>query len=119
MYPKFTTPKTVTAEEQGRLLRAVRAQGSPRDRAILSSLALGTGLRLRELRGLNVGDVSTEGKAVAWKVRLDPKITKGRARWRSLPCRRRSRRAPPLTCEWKGRAGEGNRLGERMRIRPK
>jgi integrase/recombinase XerC len=76
MYPKFTTPKTLTAQEQGRLLRAVRAQGSPRDRAILS-LALGTGLRLRELRGLNVGDVSTEGKAVAWKVRLDPKTTKG------------------------------------------
>src|SRR6266478_3745040 len=73
MYPKFTTPKTLTAQEQGRLLRAVRAQGSRRDRAILS-LALGTGLRLR---GLNVGDVFTEGSAVAWKVRLDPKITKG------------------------------------------
>ena len=51
MYPKFTTPKTLTAQEQGRLLRAVRAQGSRRDRAILS-LALGTGLRLRELAGL-------------------------------------------------------------------
>jgi integrase/recombinase XerC len=75
MYPKFTTPKTLTAQEQGRLLQAVRAQGSRRDRAILS-LALGTGLRLRELRGLNVGDVSSDG-AVAWKVRLDPKITKG------------------------------------------
>jgi site-specific recombinase XerC len=76
MYPKFTTPKTLTAQEQGRLLRAVRAQGSRRDRAILS-LALGTGLRLRELAGLNVGDVSAERSAVAWKVRLDPKITKG------------------------------------------
>jgi integrase len=76
MYPKFTTPKTLTAQEQGRLLRAVRAQGSPRDRAILS-LALGTGLRLREVAGLNVGDVFTEGSAIAWKVRLDPKITKG------------------------------------------
>ena len=105
MYPKFTTPKTVTAEEQGRLLRAVRAQGSRRDRAILS-LALGTRLRLRELRGLNVGDVSTEGKGVAWKVRLDPKITKGRARWRS-PCRRRSRRAPQLPAGEKGRTGKG------------
>ena len=76
MYPKFTTPKTLTAQEQGRLLRAVRAQGSRRDRAILS-LAQGTGLRLRELAGLNVGDVFTEGSGVAWKVRLDPKITKG------------------------------------------
>ena len=78
MYPRFTTPKTLTAQEQGRLLRAVRAQGSRRDRAILS-LALGTGLRLRELAGLNVGDVFTEGSAIAWKVRLDPKITKGGA----------------------------------------
>jgi integrase len=76
MYPKFTTPKTLTSQEQGRLLRAVRAQGSRRDRAILS-LALGTGLRLREIAGLNVGDVFTEGSAIAWKVRLDPKITKG------------------------------------------
>jgi integrase/recombinase XerC len=77
MYPKFTSPKTLTAEEQKRLLRAVRAHGSPRDRALLS-LALGTGLRLRELRGLNVGDVSPDGKAVAWKVVLDPDLTKGK-----------------------------------------
>ena len=76
MYPRFTTPKTLTAQEQKRLLRAVRAHGSPRDRALLS-LALGTGLRLRELRGLNVGDVSPDGGTVLWKVRLDPKITKG------------------------------------------
>jgi len=39
---------------------------------------LGTGLRLRELQGLNVGDVSPEGKTIHWKVPLDPKITKGR-----------------------------------------
>ncbi len=76
MYPKFTSPRTLTAQEQKRLLRAVRAQGSPRDRALLS-LALGTGLRLRELRGLNVDDVSPDGKAVAWKIALDPKLTKG------------------------------------------
>ncbi len=42
------------------LLRSVRVHGSPRDRALLS-LALGTGLRLRELRGLNVGNVSADG----------------------------------------------------------
>src|SRR5437667_2926420 len=76
MYPKFTTPKTLTAQEQGRLLRAVRAQGSRRDRALLS-LALGTGLRLRELVGLNVGDFSPNGRRVNWRVPLDPKITKG------------------------------------------
>ena len=76
MFPKFTSPKTLTKAEQRRLLRAVRDHGSPRDRALLS-LALGTGLRLRELRGLNVGDVAQDGKAVPWNVPLDPKITKG------------------------------------------
>ncbi len=76
MYPKLTSPRTLTAQEQRRLLRAVRAHGSPRDRALLS-LALGTGLRLRELRGLNVDDVSPNGKTVAWKIALDPKLTKG------------------------------------------
>ncbi len=76
MYPKFTSPRTLSPQEQRRLLRAVRAHGSPRDRALLS-LALGTGLRLRELRGLNVDDVSPDGKTVAWKIALDPKLTKG------------------------------------------
>jgi integrase len=75
MYPKFTSPRILTPQEQKRLLRVVRAEGTPRDRTLLS-LALGTGLRLRELRGLTVGDVS-DGRAVLWKVRLDPKITKG------------------------------------------
>ena len=60
MYPKFTAPETLTAQEQGRLLRAVRAQRSRRDRAILS-LALGTGLRLREVAGLNVGTGPARG----------------------------------------------------------
>ncbi len=77
MYPRFTSPRTLTAEEQKCLLRAVRAHGSHRDRALLS-LALGTGLRLRELRGLNVGDVCTDRKTVAWKIALDPKLTKGK-----------------------------------------
>ncbi len=76
MYPRFRTPRTLTAQEQKRLLRAVRTHGSPRDRALLC-LALGTGLRLRELRGLNVDDVSPNGKTVAWKIALDPKLTKG------------------------------------------
>lgn len=77
MYPRFVTPKTLTKEEQKRLLRAVRSQGSPRDLALLS-LALGTGLRLRELAGLNVGDVCPDGKGVVWKVALDQELTKGR-----------------------------------------
>ena len=77
MFPTFAAPKTLTKAEQRRLLRVVRAKGSPRDRALLS-LALGTGLRLRELRGLNVGDVRTGKAGIAWKVVLDPKTTKGK-----------------------------------------
>jgi integrase len=76
MYPKFTSPRVLTPQEQKRLLRVVRAQASARDRALIS-LALGTGLRLRELVGLNVGDVSPDGRTVQWRVPLDPKITKG------------------------------------------
>src|SRR5206468_8214253 len=77
MYPKLTAPKTLTKAEQRRLLRAVRAHGSPRDRALLS-LALSTGLRLRELAGLNVGDVSAGKAGTAWKIVLDPALTKGK-----------------------------------------
>jgi integrase len=69
MYPKFTQPRILTSQEQKKLLRVVRAHASPRDRALLS-LALGTGLRLRELRGLNVGDVSPDGKTIQWRVCL-------------------------------------------------
>ncbi len=55
----------------------VARHGSRRDLALLT-LALGTGLRLRELVGLNVGDVTTRAGEVAWKVDLPKKITKGR-----------------------------------------
>jgi integrase len=77
VFTAFSPPKTLTKDEQRRLLRAVRSQGSPRDLALLT-LALGTGLRLRELAGLSVGDICPNGTGVAWKVVLDPKITKGR-----------------------------------------
>src|SRR5712692_6432149 len=56
---------------------AVAREGSRRDLALLT-LALGTGLRLRELVGLNVGDVATKSGEVAWKVHLPKGITKGR-----------------------------------------
>src|SRR5439155_3579020 len=77
MYPKFAPPRILTPQEQKRLLRVVRAHGSPRDRALLS-LALSTGLRLRELAGLNVGDVSVGKAGTTWKVVLDPELTKGK-----------------------------------------
>jgi site-specific recombinase XerC len=72
-------PKTLSPEEQSRLLEAVAREGSRRDLALLT-LALGTGLRLKELVGLNVGDVATKSGAVAWKVVLPKGITKGRRR---------------------------------------
>jgi site-specific recombinase XerC len=70
-------PKTLTAEEQVRLLEVVAREGNRRDLALLT-LALGTGLRLQELVGLNVGDVTTKAGEVVWKVDLPKKITKGR-----------------------------------------
>jgi integrase/recombinase XerC len=77
MFPRFTIFRLLSKDEERRLIATVRAQGSRRDVAILS-LALGTGLRLRELRGLNVGDVRVDGDATAWRVILDPETTKGK-----------------------------------------
>src|SRR5512143_2908130 len=74
MFPSFRAPETMTAAEQAALLRATAA--SPRDH-VLYSMALGTGLRLRELLGLNVGDVSPDGREVRRRVTLDPATTKG------------------------------------------
>jgi len=68
---------TLSNEEQTRLLEAVAREGSRRDLALLT-LALGTGLRLRELVGLNVGDVATKSGEVVWRVDLPKGITKGR-----------------------------------------
>jgi site-specific recombinase XerC len=67
----------MTRAEQQRLLRASgRHPGDLREH-ILISLALGTGLRLAELLGLNVGDLSPDGKRIRRRVSLDPSITKG------------------------------------------
>src|SRR2546422_4819431 len=71
------SPPTLTHDEQEALLRATRR--NLRDHLIYS-LALGTGLRLAEIVGLNVGDVYTpEGKPKN-RVRLRPEIARnGRA----------------------------------------
>ena len=50
----YISPQTLTADEQKLILRFTRHH--PRDNLIIS-MALGTGLRLGELVGLNVGDV--------------------------------------------------------------
>src|SRR3989449_7607027 len=74
MFPSFRAPETMTAAEQAALLRAT--SDAPRDH-LLYSMALGTGLRLSELLGLNVGDVSQDGREVRRRVTLDPATTKG------------------------------------------
>jgi len=77
MFLSLRAPETMTAAEQAALLRAT--SGAPRDH-LLYSMALGTGLRLRELLGLNVGDVSPDGLTVRTRFLLRPVITKGSRR---------------------------------------
>jgi integrase/recombinase XerC len=76
MFGSMRAPETMTAAEQARLLKVTAAHDDPRDH-VLYSMALGTGLRLRELLGLNVGDVSPDGREVRHRVVLDPATTKG------------------------------------------
>jgi integrase/recombinase XerC len=71
------SPRVLSPEEESRLLEVVAQRGCRRDLTILT-LVLTTGLRLKELVGLNVGDVMTRSGEVAWRVDLPKKITKGR-----------------------------------------
>ena len=68
-------PKTLSKEEQTRLLAFVAGSGHRRDSALLS-LALGSGLRLMEVVGLDVGHVARKGGEVAWRIDLPKGITK-------------------------------------------
>ena len=71
------SPETLTHAEQQALLRATADDA--RDHAIFS-LALGTGLRLGELVGLNVGDVFFHDGQPRVRIRVRPEIAKrGRA----------------------------------------
>jgi integrase len=70
----YLSPPTLTQAEQHALLRATAA--NPRDHTIFS-VALGTGLRLGEIVGLNVGDLYFDDGTPRTRVRLRPKITKG------------------------------------------
>src|SRR5256712_4874063 len=67
------SPQTLTHPEQQKLLRATRR--NLRDHLIYS-LALGTGLRLAEIVGLNLGDVYTPEGRPKNRVRLRPEIAK-------------------------------------------
>lgn len=67
-------PRTLTTSEQEAVLRVSAAH--PRDHAIFS-MALGTGLRLGEIVGLNVGDVFTPDGRPRQRVRVCAEIAKG------------------------------------------
>ncbi|MBZ5640833.1 MAG: site-specific integrase [Acidobacteriia bacterium] len=67
-------PPILTAAEQKAILRATAA--NVRDHTIFS-MALGTGLRLAELVGLNVGDVFAPDGTPRVRVRIRPEIAKG------------------------------------------
>src|SRR3989442_10497161 len=68
------SPPTLTRAEQRVILRATAR--NLRDH-LTYSLALGTGLRLAEIVGLNVGDVYTTDGKPKNRVRLRPEIAKG------------------------------------------
>jgi integrase len=71
------SPPTLTTAEQEALIRATAAH--PRDHLVFS-LALGTGLRLAEIVGLDVGDVYFPDGAPRVRVQLRPGVAKnGRA----------------------------------------
>ena len=68
------SPTTLTIDEQRAVLRVTQA--NVRDHLIVS-LALGTGLRLAEIVGLDVGDVFTPDGTPRVRVRIRPEIAKG------------------------------------------
>ena len=69
-----SAPTTLTIDEQRAILRATAA--NIRDHTIIS-LALGTGLRLAEIVGLNVGDVYGPNGTPRLRVRVRAEIAKG------------------------------------------
>ena len=98
----YLSPTTLTQDEQKLILRATAKQ--PRDHLIIS-MALGTGLRLGEIVGLNVGDVYAPDGTPKVRVRIRREIAKGgRAGDVFLP----DRLVVKMTryCKWKKRRGE-------------
>ncbi len=68
------SPTTLTQAEQPTILRATTKH--PRDHLIYS-LALGTGLRLGEIVGLNVGDVYSPNGTPRTRVHIRRELAKG------------------------------------------
>ena len=71
---RYLSPTTLTQDEQKLILRATAKH--QRDHLIIS-LALGTGLRLGEIVGLNVSDLFTRDGTPRVRVRVRREIAKG------------------------------------------
>jgi integrase/recombinase XerC len=100
----YLSPPTLTRAEQQALLRVSATH--PRDHLVFS-LALGTGLRLAEIVGLNVGDVFFPDGTPRTRVRLRAEITKGgRAGDLFLP----DALIPKLERFWRFKRGAGESL---------
>jgi len=98
------SPTTLTRSDQLALLEVV--QDRPRE-ALLISLALGTGLRLAEIVGLDVGDLYLPGGQPRVRVRLRAEIAKrGRAGDVFLP----DGLKPKLVRFWRHKVAERERL---------
>jgi integrase len=103
-------PKTLTGQEQLRLLReTVRRPEDLRDH-ILFAMALGTGLRVSELVALNVGDVRN-GKGAKGLVTLRPETTKGN-KGGEIALPERLRRKVSRFLKWKQDRREGEVSGQ-------
>ena len=76
----YLSPQTLTAAEQSRILEPTASH--PRDHTVIS-VALGTGLRLAEIVGLDVGDVYRDDATVRTRLGL-------------IPCAGATRRGLPL-----------------------
>ena len=100
----YLSPQTLTQDEQRAVLRA--AAPHPRDHAIIS-LALGTGLRISEILGLNVADVFAANGTPKTRVRIRAEIAKGgRAADVFFP----ARLVPKLRALWRFKKGRGESL---------
>ena len=98
------SPTTLTTAEQEAILVATRS--NPRDHLIIS-LALGTGLRLGEIVGLNVGDVFAPNGSPRVRVRIRAEIAKRR---RATDVFLPDRLAAKLKRFWKFKAKRGEGL---------
>ncbi|MCH7781128.1 MAG: site-specific integrase, partial [Acidobacteria bacterium] len=100
----YLSPPTLTQDEQRLILRATTKHA--RDHVIIS-LALGTGLRLGEIVGLNVGDVYAPDGTPKVRVRVRREIAKGgRAGDVFLP----DRLVTKMVRFWKWKKRRGERL---------